>query len=49
MCVGETGIGDKLCVGVSQLVSWCFQPSQPQRITVGLMCRGDRGLEASNT
>ena len=25
---------------VSELVSWCFQPSQPQRITSGLKKKG---------
>ena len=30
---GCTGVGLLASTGVSKLVSWCFEPSQPQRIT----------------
>ena len=29
-----------------ELVSWCFEPSQPQRITSGLCCDDDLMLRA---
>ena len=31
------GAATTLAVKVSWLVSWCFEPSQPQRITSGLI------------
>ena len=30
-CAGKEKLGQRLAKQVSQLVGWCFEPSQPQR------------------
>ena len=43
---GRRRKGDEGKRGVRSLVSWCFELSQPQRITSGLRKRGDEEEEA---
>ena len=42
-CLNDNDAWNEGCL--ERLVSWCFEPSQPQRMTSGLRCLGEWMLE----